>query len=148
MARNHKIFSGYDANDDFIDDSEAHDVFVPQEYDTWHGGFYVNQGKLRFKMGDESEEVNLITGTKKRNLGLKRLDEEDEHGDDDEDDEKENNDTQKVKPKIQKPAQSAAQERVHINPYYSQMPFRNFLLSRYHLPISTTLARETFLSGI
>ena len=80
-------------------------------------------------MGDESEEVNLITGTKKRNLGLKRLDEEDE-GDDDDDDEKENDDTQKVKPKIQKPAQSAAQERVHINPYYSQMPFRNFLLSR------------------
>ena len=81
-------------------------------------------------MGDESEEVNLITGTKKRNLGLKRLDEEDEQGDDDDDDEKENDDTQKVKPKIQKPAQSAAQERVHINPYYSQMPFRNFLLSR------------------
>lgn len=62
-------------------------------------------------MGDESEEVNLITGTKKRNLGLKRLDEEDE-GDDDEDDEKENDQTQKVKPKVQKPAQSAAQERV------------------------------------
>ena len=105
------FFSGYDANDDFIDDSEAHDVFVPQEYDTWHGGFYVNQGKLRFKMGDESEEVNLITGTKKRNLGLKRLDEEDE-GDEDEDDEKENDETQKAKPKVQKPAQSAAQERV------------------------------------
>ena len=64
------------------------------------GGFYVNQGKLRFKVclpclvlwssillylkvGDESEEVNLITGTKKRNLGLKRLDEEDEEDDDD-----------------------------------------------------------------
>lgn len=114
LKRDHsfsKMFSGYDANDDFIDDSEAHDVFVPQEYDTWHGGFYVNQGKLRFKMGDESEEVNLITGTKKRNLGLKRLDEEDE-GDEDEDDEKENDDTQKAKPKVQKPAQSAAQERV------------------------------------
>lgn len=106
---------GYDANDEFIDDSDAHDVFVPQEYDTWHGGFYVNQGKLRFKMGDESEEVNLITGTKKRNLGLKRLDEEDEGGEDEDeaDDEKENDDTQKNKnPKVPKPAQSAAQKIV------------------------------------
>ena len=66
------LLSGYDANDDFIDDSEAHDVHVPQEYETWHGGFYVNQGKLRFKMGaDSAEDVNLITGTKKRNLGLR-----------------------------------------------------------------------------
>ena len=66
------LSSGYDANDDFIDDSEAHDVHVPQEYETWHGGFYVNQGKLRFKMGaDSAEDVNLITGTKKRNLGLR-----------------------------------------------------------------------------
>ena len=69
-------------------------------------------------MGDESEEVNLITGTKKRNLGLKRLDEEDEGGEDEDeaDDEKENDDTQKNKnPKVQKPAQSAAQERVHLH---------------------------------
>lgn len=65
---------GYDAEDDFIDDADARDLFVPQEYDTWHGGFYVNQGRLRFKMSDETdEEVSLMTGTKKRNLGLKSI---------------------------------------------------------------------------
>ena len=45
--------------------------YPTQDYDTWHGGFYVNQGKLRFKMSDEAdEEVSLMMGTKKRNLGL------------------------------------------------------------------------------
>ena len=39
---------GYDCNDAFIDDSDAHDVHVPQEYDTWHGGFYVNQVRFMF----------------------------------------------------------------------------------------------------
>ena len=68
---------GYDAEDDFIDDSAARDIFVPQEYDTWHGGFYVNQGKLRFKMSDDAgEEVSLMTGTKKRNLGLQSISDE------------------------------------------------------------------------
>ncbi|CAG5105337.1 Oidioi.mRNA.OKI2018_I69.chr1.g2040.t1.cds [Oikopleura dioica] len=61
---------GYDQDDDFIDDSEAHEIFVPQQYDTWHGGFYVNQGLLRLKMADTAEdEVTLTAGTKQRNFG-------------------------------------------------------------------------------
>lgn len=61
---------GYDQDDDFIDDSEAHEIFVPQQYDTWHGGFYVNQGLLRLKMADTAEdEVSLTAGTKQRNFG-------------------------------------------------------------------------------
>jgi len=90
---------GYDANDEFIDDSDAHDVHVPQEYETWHGGFYVNRGKLRFKMGqDSAEDVNLITGTKKRNLGMRRLS-EDESDDDDDDDKPLVNNSNKPSPK-------------------------------------------------
>ena len=61
---------GYDQEDDFIDDSEAHEIFVPQQYDTWHGGFYVNQGLLRLKMADTGdEEVTMTAGTKMRNFG-------------------------------------------------------------------------------
>ena len=101
--------SGYDCNDEFIDDSDAHDIHVPQQYDTWMGGFYVNQGKLRFKVGDESEEVNLITGTKKRNLGLKRLDDEDE-----DDEEKEDSENSKLDAadKLKATTQSVAQKIV------------------------------------
>merc|ERR1711937_14069 len=46
---------GYDCEDDFIDDTGGKEIFAPQDYDTWHNGFYVNQGNLRFKMSDEED---------------------------------------------------------------------------------------------
>lgn len=79
---------GYDQEDDFIDDSEAHEIFVPQQYDTWHGGFYVNQGLLRLKMADTAdEEVTMTAGTKMRNFG-KAVSDSGESDSDKSDDEK------------------------------------------------------------
>ena len=38
----------YDLDDDFIDDTEANDEFVPDKVSTEHGGFYINIGRLKY----------------------------------------------------------------------------------------------------
>ena len=85
---------------------------MPQEYETWHGGFYVNQGKLRFKMGaDTAEDVNLITGTKKRNLGLRRVSSDDDDSDDSETEKKEKSPKKKAPEKVKEKTTKVSQEK-------------------------------------
>ena len=38
----------YDLDDDFIDDTEANDEFVPDKGSTEHGGFYINISRLKY----------------------------------------------------------------------------------------------------
>ena len=59
--------AGYDAEDDFIDDSDACEIFVPPDRD--FGGFYVNKGILTYTEKDETEKVSLLAGTRTRNFG-------------------------------------------------------------------------------
>ena len=88
-------------------------MHVPQEYETWHGGFYVNQGKLRFKMGaDTAEDVNLITGTKKRNLGLRRLSSDDDGDSEDSETEKKGEKSPKKKAPEKVKEKSKVSEKV------------------------------------
>ena len=40
---------GYDNNDSFIDDSDAIDVQLPKNMTLKHGGFYMNQKKIKLE---------------------------------------------------------------------------------------------------
>jgi len=55
---------GYDLDDDFIDDTQAYDEWVPSMMDTEKGGHYVNKGTLEFRQMDcESESSRSSTKT-------------------------------------------------------------------------------------
>lgn len=40
--------AGYDDSDSFIDNSEAYDELVPENYQTARGGFYINSGLMDY----------------------------------------------------------------------------------------------------
>ena len=53
----HEVAQGYDTDDSFVDDSEAHEDLAPYEAKLEHGTFYVNFGKVVFsEMPHESSE--------------------------------------------------------------------------------------------
>ena len=53
----YEVAQGYDTDDSFVDDSEAHEDLAPYEAKLEHGSFYVNFGKVVFsEMPHESSE--------------------------------------------------------------------------------------------
>ena len=53
----HEVAQGYDSDDSFVDDSEAHEDLAPFETKLEHGTFYVNFGKVVFSdLPHESSE--------------------------------------------------------------------------------------------
>eukprot|EP00118_Oscarella_pearsei_P014506 m.124507 g.124507 ORF g.124507 m.124507 type:complete len:248 (+) comp37850_c0_seq6:106-849(+) len=51
------VGSGYDETDPFVDNTEAHDDFVPFHLEPQYGGFYVNSGELYFTEQSKDESV-------------------------------------------------------------------------------------------
>ncbi|XP_065828988.1 ubinuclein-2-like [Oscarella lobularis] len=56
------VGSGYDETDPFVDNSEAHDDFVPFHLEPQHGGFYVNSGELYFSENQKKTETESNGG--------------------------------------------------------------------------------------
>ncbi|KAI6654300.1 Ubinuclein-2 [Oopsacas minuta] len=57
----HEVAQGYDTDDSFVDDSEAHEDLAPFETKLEHGTFYVNFGKVTYSdLPHESSEENSM----------------------------------------------------------------------------------------
>ncbi|XP_062514572.1 ubinuclein-2-like isoform X2 [Corticium candelabrum] len=54
------VACGYDETDPFVDNSEAHDDFLPHDFEPQYGGFYVNSGELLFKEASECTETDSL----------------------------------------------------------------------------------------
>ncbi|XP_065207215.1 ubinuclein-2-like isoform X2 [Planococcus citri] len=76
-----ELAAGYDESDSFIDNSEAFDEALPDEMKTFHGGYYVNVGQLKFKkveLGDDNSEFEEIRVGKKKSCVIKSDDSDSE----------------------------------------------------------------------